>query len=159
VRRALLIGLVAVLIGAGSAGAAGFAPVNVTGNAAVARDLALAVTYWHKTPACGHVSVVLEQHLAPAEDGDGDEGSAQAETVPGECQIFIGRTVWGMLKRGSGAFDQELACVMIAHEYGHTLGLPDVPEGQAPAIMWTDVEPTLDPVCEHAYPEWRKGYG
>lgn len=156
-RRACVLAavLAAGLLVCGTAQAA-----SVTDNRRVSDELALARAYWHVeaptlvAPCPVHV---FEGTLTAALGNAGaivPAANVWAETVDRSCQIVISADMWHAVNRGD-SYDTYNTCIAFAHEYGHTLGLPD---GVSPALMnanWTKAS-RLDPLCAQYTFGWSK---
>jgi len=152
---ALAAVLIAGLIACGAAHAA-----NVTANHTVGSEVSLAQAYWHvETPALA-APCPVEVFEGPLTAALGQSGAIEpaadvwAETVDGSCTIVISPEMWRAANRGD-TYDTYDTCIAIAHEYGHTLGLPDE---VSPAIMnfrWTKAS-QVDPLCGQYTYGWAK---
>jgi hypothetical protein len=122
--------------------------VDETATPFVQRDLAIAVSYWRTTapataPACGAESVLL----APMVSATGNDGAsvsanrAWAETGLGSCTITLSPSLWRYAQYRAKNV-RYTVCVVLAHEYGHTIGLSDT---SAPGAMNESV--TTNPLC------------
>jgi|NGEPerStandDraft_6_1074524.scaffolds.fasta_scaffold271291_1 hypothetical protein len=144
-RRASVL---AVLIALAIPGAA-IAARDVTDTPVVQRDLVIAVAYWHRMlPGVtnGPVTVVVAR-MQPAEGPNGvmyAPEDIEAETVAGASVITLAPRTWAnMTKRKhetvNGRTLREVSVRVVIHEYGHVLGLDDVPEGNgtdAEEVSW-----------------------
>lgn len=131
---------------------------NVTAAPAVQRDLALAASFWAVeqptlTSPCASDQVLV----TPMQDGIGDNGmivpaaDVWAETSLGSCTIDLAAVAWALGTSGDSNTSYML-CVLIAHEYGHTLGLPD---SESIAMMSSSWSRRDDPLCDRAVYGWR----
>jgi hypothetical protein len=122
---------------------------DVTDTPIVQRDLAIAVAYWHRVlPAVTHGPVtVVVARMQPAEGPNGvmyAPEDIEAETVAGASLITLSPQTWAnMTKRKhetvNGRTLWAISVRVVIHEYGHVLGLDDVPEGcgtNAEEVSW-----------------------
>jgi len=152
-RSTLLAALVLGLAFPAGAGAA-----DVSTNRVVERDLALASTFWAVEEPTLVSPCVSDQVLVTAmADGIGDDGTlvpaadVWAETALGSCTIDIAPVAWALGTSGDSG-TSEMLCVLIAHEYGHTLGLPDTESIPMMSASWARRD---DPLCDRAVHGWR----
>jgi hypothetical protein len=139
-RIAVLAALAAVAAAPAAAQAAG--PVagahytNISSRPVIRLDLQLAVAYWATTPA-GYVSSLgyptpaacptMRVQVGQMSAASGNDGVAlaasgvAAETGLGSCVITISPAMWKY-----AAAQRTVLCTILTHEYGHTLGLPDL---------------------------------
>ena len=152
-RSALIAAVLAGLAIPASASAA-----DVTADHAVQRDLALAATFWAVeqptlTSPCSSEQVLVTQ----MQDGTGVDGAlvpaadVWAETALGSCTIDIAPVAWALGSSGDSGTSNML-CVLVAHEYGHTLGLPDTEAVPMMSGSWGRRD---DPLCDRAVYGWR----
>jgi hypothetical protein len=156
--------LLAALVLPTAAGASGVtAPLvtnatDVTAMALVQRDLRLASEYWaieepQLVSPCLFDQVIVTQMI----DGVGDNGTiipasdVWAETQLGGCAIDIAPAAWALGTSGNSN-TSFMMCVLIAHEYGHTLGLPD---SEGVAMMSSDWGRRDDPLCDKSVYGWK----
>ena len=158
---ALLLAALALPATAGASGVA--APVltnatDVTAMALVQHDLRLASEYWaieqpQLQSPCLFDQVIVTQMV----DGVGDNGQivpasdVWAETQLGGCQIDVAPVAWALGTSGNSN-TSFMMCVLIAHEYGHTLGLPD---SEGVAMMSSDWGRRDDPLCDKSVYGWK----
>jgi hypothetical protein len=152
-RSTLLAALVVGLVFPAGAGAA-----DVSTNRAVGRDLALASTFWAvEEPTLVSPCVSDQVLVAPMADGIGEDGAlvpaadVWAETALGSCTIDIAPVAWALGTSGDSG-TSEMLCVLIAHEYGHTLGLADTESIPMMSASWARRD---DPLCDRAVHGWR----
>jgi hypothetical protein len=131
---------------------------DVTADHAVQRDLALAATFWAvEQPALASPCVSDAVLVTSMQDGIGDEGAlvpaadVWAETALGSCTINIAPVAWALGSSGDSGTSYML-CILVAHEYGHTLGLPDT---EAIPMMSNSWGRRDDPLCDQAVYGWR----
>lgn len=127
------------------------API-VTNTPIVQQDLYLASEYnWGAIPD----TTPLDCPDGPQVDigligqATGDEGpmslsATWAEAVVGSCTIYIAPRIWRWRHQMPFLF-----CLMITHEYGHLVGLPDILNSP---IMDTLLNKDRDPLCHSAGP-------
>ena len=152
------------------------APVNVTANPAIARDLRLAATFWGaRRPRLRPVCAV-QVYVGRTVRGVGNDGQliaaadVWAQTALGGCRIVLSAAAWSEAKSSpriggrygvctivwhgstgtceTSGWSQFDVCNRIAHEYAHTLGLGDTAHG--PRIL-NQAATGGDPVCAAAY--------
>ena len=157
---ALLLAL-AVPAGAGATGVA--VPASATGGdvtslALVQRDLRLASEFWAiERPALASPCLADQVLVNTMEDGIGDNNqivlasNVWAETALGSCTINVAPVAWALGTSGNSN-TSFMMCVLIAHEYGHTLGLPDT---EAIPMMSSDWGRRDDPLCDRKVYGWR----
>ena len=134
------------------------ASTDVTATTIVQRDLRAAADYFgvvmpNAVDRCPSVSVSVDS-MAAAIGDDGQPvaaGDVWAQTAIGSCTIDLSRSFWGFLTRpgfgpnmsatlqtspnnyrlvpATGRWAVAYGCAVIAHEYGHVLGLPDTAHG------------------------------
>jgi hypothetical protein len=134
------------------------ASTDVTATTIVQRDLRAAAEYFdvvmpNAVDRCPSVSVFVDA-MAAAIGDDGRlvaAGDVWAQTATGGCTIDLSRSFWGFLTRpgfgpnetatlqtspnnyrlipAHGRWAVAYACAVMAHEYGHVLGLPDTAHG------------------------------
>jgi len=147
--------LAAGLLVCGSAQAA-----SVTRDRNVRNQISLAASYWHVVAPALVAPCPVHVFEGPLTAALGDAGVTEpasnvwAETVDGSCQIVISSDMWRAVNRGD-TYDTYNTCIAFAHEYGHTLGLPDAP---SPAMMnanWTKAS-RVDPLCAQYTFGWSK---
>jgi hypothetical protein len=156
--------LLAALVLPATAGASGVsAPLitnatDVTDMGLVQHDLRLASEYWaiekpQLLSPCLFDQVIVTQMV----DGVGDNGQiipasdVWAETQLGGCAIDIAPAAWALSSSGNSN-TSFMMCVLIAHEYGHTLGLPD---SEGVAMMSSDWGRRDDPLCDKSVYGWK----
>jgi len=157
---ALLLAL-AVPAGASATGVAVPASANgtnVTTLRLVQRDLRLASEFWAiERPALASPCLADQVLVNTMEDGIGDNNQivlasdVWAETALGSCTISIAPVAWALGSSGNSN-TSFMMCVLIAHEYGHTLGLPDT---EAIPMMSSDWGRRDDPLCDRSVYGWR----
>ena len=160
----LLLGL-ALPVGAAANGVATPATVivanggsaNVTGMHAVKRDLRLASEFWTvERPALESPCAATQVMVTQMEDGIGDNdelvpaAEVWAETALGGCTIDVAPVAWALGTSGNSGTSYML-CILIAHEYGHTLGLPDTESVPMMSNNWARRD---DPLCDRAVYGW-----
>jgi hypothetical protein len=147
--------LVAGLTVCGAAQAA-----NVTTDRAVTSEISLAAAYWRVEAPALTAPCPVQVFEGPLTAALGEAGAIEpaadvwAETVDGSCDIVISPDMWRAANRDD-AYDIYNTCIAFAHEYGHTLGLPDE---ASPAIMnfaWTPAS-EVDPLCGQYTYGWSK---
>jgi hypothetical protein len=133
---------------------------NVTANRTVRNELSLAQVYWRIEEPALAAPCPVQVFEGPLTAAVGQAGAIEpasdvwAETVDGSCNIVISQNMWQAANRGD-TYDTYNTCIAFAHEYGHTLGLPDE---ASPAIMnfrWTKAS-QIDPLCGLYTYGWRK---
>src|SRR5579862_7147531 len=133
---------------------------SVTANRNVSNQMSLARAYWHVVDPTLTAPCPVEVFEGPLTAALGNAGAIEpasnvwAETVDGSCQIVISADMWGAVNRGD-TYDTYNTCIAFAHEYGHTLGLPDA---VSPAMMnakWTNAS-RIDPLCAQYTFGWNK---
>jgi hypothetical protein len=140
------------------------APASVNGTtdvsamAVVQRDLRLASEFWAIERPSLSTSCLADQVLVtPMQDGIGDNGTivvasdVWAETGLGSCTINVAPVAWALGTSGDSNTSFML-CVLVAHEYGHTLGLPDTESIGMMSSNWARRD---DPLCDRAVFGWR----
>lgn len=151
--------LTAVLV-AGLLVCAAAEAANVTANRTVRNEISLARAYWHIEEPTLAGPCPVQVFEGPLTAALGQAGAIEpasdvwAETVDGSCDIVISPSMWQAANRGD-TYDTYNTCIAFAHEYGHTLGLPDEP---MPAIMnfkWTKAS-QVDPLCGQYTYGWSK---
>lgn len=149
--------LIAALL-AGLAIPASASASDVTAVHAVQRDLALAATFWAVEQPTLVSPCASDQVLVTSmQDGTGDNGTilpaadVWAETALGACTIDIAPVAWALGTSGDSSTSYML-CVLVAHEYGHTLGLSDT---ESIAMMSSSWSRRDDPLCDRAVYGWR----
>ena len=157
---ALLLAL-AVPAGAGATGVA--VPASATGGdvtslALVQRDLRLASEFWAiERPTLVSPCLSDQVLVTTMQDGIGDNNqivlasNVWAETALGSCTINVAPVAWALGNSGNSN-TSFMMCVLIAHEYGHTLGLPD---SEAVAMMSSDWGRRDDPLCDKSVYGWK----
>lgn len=130
---------------------AGVPARDVTDMPIVQRDLGIAVAYWHRVlPGVTHGPVtVTVGPMLPAEGPNGvmiAPEFVEAETVAGASVIALSPATWRAMtkpapwhERINGRTPRQISVRVIVHEYGHTLGLDDVAEGDgrnAEEVSW-----------------------
>jgi hypothetical protein len=158
---AALLTLLAVPAGAGATGVAVPASANggdVTSLALVQKDLRLASEFWAiERPALASPCLSDDVLVTSMQDGIGDNGQivlasdVWAETGLGSCTINVAPVAWALGSSGNSNTSY-MMCVLIAHEYGHTLGLPDT---EAIPMMSSDWGRRDDPLCDRSVYGWR----
>ncbi|HXR13821.1 MAG TPA: hypothetical protein VN740_04105 [Solirubrobacteraceae bacterium] len=158
---AALLFALAVPAGAGATGAAIPASANgtdVTSLGRVAHDLRLASEFWAiERPALTSPCLSDQVLVTPMQDGIGDNGQivlasdVWAETALGSCTINVAPVAWALGSSGNSNTSFML-CVLIAHEYGHTLGLPDTETIPMMSSNWGRRD---DPLCDRTVYGWR----
>lgn len=157
---ALLLAL-AVPAGAGATAVAGPANASagdVTSLGLVQRDLRLASEFWAiERPALASPCLSDQVLVTSMQDGIGDNNQivlasdVWAETALGSCTIDVAPVAWALGSSGNSN-TSFMMCVLIAHEYGHTLGLPDT---EAIPMMSSDWGRRDDPLCDRKVYGWR----
>jgi hypothetical protein len=157
----LLAAALALPAAAGASGVAAPLVTNatdVTSMGFVQHDLRLAAEYWSieqprlRSP-CLFDQVVVTQMV----DGVGDNGliipasDVWAETQLGGCAIDIAPVAWALATSGNSN-TSFMMCVLIAHEYGHTLGLAD---SESLAMMSNNWGRRDDPLCDKSVYGWK----
>ena len=152
-RSTLLVALLVGLAVPASASAS-----DVTSVARVQRDLALAAAFWTvEQPALVSPCASDQVFVTAMADGTGDGGAlvpaadVWAETALGSCSIDVAPVAWALGASGDSG-TSEMFCVLIAHEYGHTLGLPDTESIPMMSSSWARRD---DPLCDQAVYGWR----
>jgi hypothetical protein len=152
-RATLLVALLVGLAVPASASAS-----DVTSVARVQRDLALAAAFWTvEQPTLVSPCVSNQVFVTAMADGTGDGGAlvpaadVWAETALGSCSIDVAPVAWALGASGDSG-TSEMFCVLIAHEYGHTLGLPDSESISMMSSSWARRD---DPLCDQAVYGWR----
>jgi hypothetical protein len=143
---------------AGLAVPAGASAADVSSVAVVQRDLELAASFWAvEEPALLSPCASDQVMVTSMADGVGDDGAivpaadVWAETTLGSCEIDIAPVAWALGTSGDSG-TSEMLCVLIAHEYGHTLGLPDTESIPMMSSSWSRRD---DPLCDEAVYGWR----
>ena len=157
----LLMLALALPAAAGATGVAtqlGTGATDVTQLRLVQRDLRLASEYWAiEQPTLRSPCLVSQVVVTTMIDGVGDNGTVipasdvWAETQLGGCQIDIAPVAWA-LGRSGNSNTSFMMCVLIAHEYGHTLGLPD---SEAQPMMSNNWGRRDDPLCDRSVYGWK----
>lgn len=157
---ALLLAL-AVPAGAHATGDAVPASANatdVTSLRLVQHDLRMASEFWAiERPTLTSPCLADRVVVTAMQDGIGDNGQivlasdVWAETALGSCTINVAPVAWALGSSGNSNTSFML-CVLIAHEYGHTLGLSDT---EAVPMMSSDWGRRDDPLCDRAVFGWR----
>jgi hypothetical protein len=154
--------LVALAIPAGASATGVAVPASASGTdvtplAVIQRDLRLASEYWAiEQPALSSPCLSDQVLVTTMQDGIGDNGQivaasdVWAETALGACTINVAPVAWALGASGNSNTSFML-CVLIAHEYGHTLGLPDT---ESVAMMSSDWGRRDDPLCDRAVYGW-----
>jgi hypothetical protein len=158
---ATLLLALAVPAAASATGAATTASVtgtNVTSLPIVQRDLRLASEYWAiEQPTLSSPCLSNDVLVDEMQDGVGDNGEivlasdVWAETELDSCTINVAPVAWALGTSGDSNTTFML-CVLIAHEYGHTLGLPDT---EAIPMMSSNWARRDDPLCDRSVYGWR----
>jgi hypothetical protein len=130
----------------------------VTSLGLVQRDLRLASEFWAiEQPTLSSPCLADQVIVTSMVDGVGDNGQiipasdVWAETQLGGCTINIAPVAWALGTSGNSN-TSFMMCVLIAHEYGHTLGLPDT---ESVAMMSSDWGRRDDPLCDRAVYGWK----
>jgi hypothetical protein len=157
---ALLLAL-AIPAGASATGVAvpaSAGPTDVTALGLVQRDLRLASEYWAiERPTLGSPCLADQVIVNAMQDGIGDNNqivlasNVWAETALGSCTINVAPVAWALGTSGNSN-TSFMMCVLIAHEFGHTLGLPDT---EAIPMMSSDWGRRDDPLCDRSVYGWR----
>jgi hypothetical protein len=131
---------------------------DVSSLSAVQRDLRLAQEFWAiEQPSLSTPCLADQVLVTPMQDGIGDNGAivaasdVWAETGLGSCTIDVAPVAWALGISGASNTSFML-CVLIAHEYGHTLGLPDTESIGMMSSNWARRD---DPLCDRAVYGWR----
>jgi len=158
---AAVLTLLAIPAGAGATGVAVPASANggdVTSLALVQKDLRLASEFWAiERPALASPCLSDQVLVTSMQDGIGDNGQivlasdVWAETGLDSCTINVAPVAWALGSSGNSNTSY-MMCVLIAHEYGHTLGLPDT---EAIPMMSSDWGRRDDPLCDRSVYGWR----
>ena len=148
--------IAALLAGLGIPASASAA--DVTAQPVVQRDLALAATFWAvEQPTLVSPCAADQVLVTPMQDGIGDNGTivlasdVWAETGLGSCTMDVAPIAWALGTSGDSGTSLML-CVLIAHEYGHTLGLQDTESVPMMSSSWSRRD---DPLCDQAVYGWR----
>ena len=154
----LALALPAVAGASGSAAPPLTSTTEVTSLRLVQRDLRLASEYWAIEQPTLHSPCVVNQVIVTEMiDGVGDNGQlipasdVWAETDLGGCTIDVAPVAWALGISGNSN-TTFMMCVLIAHEYGHTLGLPD---SESVSMMSSNWGRRDDPLCDRAVYGWR----
>jgi hypothetical protein len=131
---------------------------DVSSMAVVQRDLRLAREFWAiEQPSLSTPCLADQVLVTPMQDGIGDNDTivlasdVWAETGLGSCTIDVAPVAWALGTSGDSNTSFML-CVLIAHEYGHTLGLPDTESIGMMSSNWARRD---DPLCDRAVNGWR----
>jgi hypothetical protein len=131
---------------------------DVSALAVVQRDLRLAQEFWAiEQPSLSTPCLADQVLVTPMQDGIGDNDTivlasdVWAETGLGSCTIDVAPVAWALGTSGDSNTSFML-CVLIAHEYGHTLGLPDTESIGMMSSNWARRD---DPLCDRAVYGWR----
>ncbi|HEY1775621.1 MAG TPA: hypothetical protein VGG41_05610 [Solirubrobacteraceae bacterium] len=131
---------------------------DVTSTHAVQRDLRLASEYWAiEQPTLQSPCVANQVIVTGMIDGVGDNGQiipasdVWAETELGGCTIDVAPIAWATGTSGNSN-TTFMMCVLIAHEYGHTLGLPD---SEGVPMMSNNWSRRDDPLCDRSVYGWK----
>ena len=133
---------------------------GVTHDRSVSEQISLARADWHVVAPTLVAPCAVRVFEGPLTAALGNAGATEpasnvwAETVDGSCQIVISSDMWRAVKRDD-TYDTYNTCIAFAHEYGHTLGLPDEAN---PAMMnanWTKAS-RVDPLCAQYTFGWSK---
>ena len=123
----------------------------------VQRDLRLASEFWAiEQPNLSSPCQASQVLVDPMQDGVGDNGQiivatdVWAETALDGCTINVAPVAWALGSSGNSNTSY-MFCVLIAHEYGHTLGLPDT---ESIAMMSSDWGRRDDPLCDRSVYGW-----
>jgi hypothetical protein len=156
-------GAFAALVAAGLLVCGAAQAANVTADRSVRDEVSLAQAYWQIEEPTLAAPCPVQVFEGPLTAALGEAGAIEpatdvwAETVDGSCNIVISPSMWQAVHRGD-AYDTYNTCIAFAHEYGHTLGLPDAP---TPAIMnfkWTKAS-QVDPLCGQYTYGWSRVSG
>ena len=130
---------------------------NVSTARVIKRDLRLASEFWAiEQPALSSPCLSDQVTVTQMEDGIGDNGTivpaadVWAETALSSCTIDVAPVAWALGTSGNSNTNYML-CVLIAHEYGHTLGLAD---SEMFPMMSSDWARRDDPLCDRAVYGW-----
>ena len=131
---------------------------DVTALGLVQRDLRLAAEFWAiEQPQLSSPCLSDQVVVTTMVDGVGDNGqiipasNVWAETGLGGCTIDIAPVAWALGSSGNSN-TSFMMCVLIAHEYGHTLGLPD---SEDVPMMSSDWGRRDDPLCDRSTYGWK----
>ena len=131
---------------------------NVSTAHIVKRFLRLAGEFWAiEQPTLSSPCLADQVLVTQMQDGIGDNGTivpaadVWAETALSACTIDVAPVAWALGTSGNSN-TKYMLCVLIAHEYGHTLGLPDT---EAVSMMSSNWARRDDPLCDRAVYGWR----
>jgi hypothetical protein len=131
---------------------------NVSTARVIKRDLRLASEFWAiEQPTLNSPCLSDQVMVTQMQDGIGDNGTivpaadVWAETALSSCTIDVAPVAWALGTSGNSNTNYML-CVLIAHEYGHTLGLAD---SEMFPMMSSDWARRDDPLCDRAVYGWR----
>ncbi|HLW95455.1 MAG TPA: hypothetical protein VKS25_08770 [Solirubrobacteraceae bacterium] len=124
----------------------------------VKRYLRLAGEFWAiERPTLSSPCLADQVLVTQMQDGIGDNGTivpaadVWAETALSACTIDVAPVAWALGTSGNSN-TKYMLCVLIAHEYGHTLGLSD---SEAVPMMSSNWARRDDPLCDRAVYGWR----
>jgi hypothetical protein len=131
---------------------------DVSSVAVVQRDLRLAQEFWAiERPSLSTPCLADQVLVTSMQDGIGDDDTivlasdVWAETGLSSCTINVAPVAWALGTSGDSSTSFML-CILIAHEYGHTLGLPDTESIGMMSDNWARRD---DPLCDRAVNGWR----